>query len=113
MEKGAENKDDPVKNCIVADFQNFNHTIKRPGVPLEGSSQLLRRMDPDHRYYGVMDMSSGYHQIEIPEGDQDLFVIILPQGKYRYTRVPHGTSGSMALDIFLTVTDKGIRNRRS
>ena len=42
-------------------------------------------MDPDHRYYGMMDMSNGYHQIEIPEGDRDLFAIILPQGKYTPT----------------------------
>ena len=108
---GKKKREKASKVCLVADFRNINKTLRRPGVPLEGSSQLLRRMDPNHRYWFVMDMTSGYHQIYLPEEFQDLFAIILPQGKFRYCRVPQGTT--MASDIFLHITDRDIRNRKS
>ena len=72
-----------MKVRMVADFRNLNKILKRPGVPVEGSTQLLKRMNPAHRYFGVLDMTSGYNQIQIPEQYRDLFTIILPQGKYR------------------------------
>ena len=40
---------------------------------------------------------------------RDLFCVILPQGKYRYTVLPQGAASSC--DIFNIITDEGIRNK--
>jgi hypothetical protein len=41
---------------------------------------------------------------------RDLFSVILPQGKYRYTVLSQGAASSY--DIFNIITDKGIRNKK-
>ena len=54
---------------------------------MEGSSLILRRLNPDEAYFST--------------------TIILPMGNYRYTVLPQGTSSSC--DIFNIMTDGGIR----
>ena len=65
----------------MADFREVNRTLKRPGYPMDGSSLILKRLNPDEAYFSTLDLSSGYHQIRLAEARRDLFTIILPQGK--------------------------------
>ena len=68
---------------------------------------ILKREEPDECFFGSVDLSSGYHQIPLHEESKDLFCIILPQGKFRFTVLPQGTSPSC--DIFNICTDDEIR----
>jgi hypothetical protein len=66
---------------MVSDFREVNRILKRPGYPMEGSSLILKRLNPNEAFFATLDLSSGYHQIELAEESRDLFAIILPMGK--------------------------------
>ena len=104
----AKPNSDNLKARMVADFRSVNKILRRPGYPMEGSALILKKLNPDEGYFCTIDLSSGYHQIEIHEDSRDLFAIILPSGKFRFTVLPQGTSSSC--DIFNIITDQGIRN---
>ena len=76
---------------------------------MDGSSLILKRLNPDEGYFATIDLSSGYHQVALDEESRNLFCVILPQGKYRYTVLPQGAASSC--DIFNLITDEGIRNK--
>ena len=73
----------PLKARLVSDYRAVNKILRRPGYPLEGSSHLLKRLEPTDKWFCTIDLSSGYFQINLDEEDRDLFAIILPQGKFR------------------------------
>ena len=106
----AKPNSDPIKARLVTDFRNVNRILRRPGYPMEGSALLLKRLEPEDTMFATIDLSSGYHQVPLAEESRDLFSIILPQGKYRFTVLPQGTSSSC--DIFNIVTDGDIRNKK-
>ena len=71
-------------------------------------SQLIKRILPEDKFFAVVNLISGYHQVELPEEYRDLFAIILVTGKYRYRRLPQGTN--LSPDIFNIVTDGEVRD---
>ena len=101
---------DSIKVRLVSDFRGVNKILRRPGYPMDGSSLILKRLDPNETFFATIDLSSGYHQVALDPASRDMFSIILPQGKYRYTVLPQGAASSC--DIFNIITDKGIRNKK-
>ena len=99
-----------VQARLVADFRSVNRKIRRPEIPLEGSWNILKRLDPHDSYFACVDFSSGFSQLTLDEGSRDLFVIILPWGKFRYCVLPQGTSASP--EIFDIKTSPKIRNQK-
>ena len=89
---------------LVADFRGINKKLRRPEIPLEGSLNILRRLDPRDKYFACVDFSSGFSQLPLDEESRDLFNIILPWGKYRYCVLPQGTCVSP--EIFDISTSK-------
>ena len=79
-------KDSIIKARLVTDLRKVNTNLKREGTPLDGSSYILKRLQPDETMFCSVNMSSGYHQVTINENSRDLFTftIILPAGKLRY-----------------------------
>ena len=86
-----------VKVRLVADFRGVNRKLQRPEYPLDNSWGILKRLNPEHRFFSAIDMSSGYSQIPLSEECRDMFTILLPQGKFRYTVLPQGLSVSSEL----------------
>ena len=93
---------------LVADFSPVNRILKSPNYPNEGSSAHLKRINPKAKAFATLDFSSGYYQILIKEKDRDLFAFLIPQGKYRFARLPQGSKP--ACDIFNIVSDPEIRD---
>ena len=58
--------------------------MKRIGHPLDGSSHILKRLNPEDKFYAVSDLSMGYHQLKLHPESRDLFSIVLPSGKKIY-----------------------------
>ena len=98
-----------VQAHLVADLRSVNKKIRRPEIPLEGSWNILRRLNPHDSYFGCVDFSSGFSQLTLDESSRDLFCIILPWGKFRYCVLPQGTSASP--EIFDINTSPKIRNQ--
>ena len=67
-----------VQAWLVADFRSVNRRIRRLELPLEGSWNILRRLNPHDSYFGCVDFSSGFSQFTLDESSRDLFCIILP-----------------------------------
>ena len=91
----------------MSDLRRVNINTERVGTPLDGSSHILKRLEPDETMFASVDMSSGYHQVAIHEDSQDIFSIILPTGKFHYCTLPQGASVSS--DYFNICTDDNIR----
>ena len=66
---------------------------------MDGSSHILRRLEPLEVCFWVVDLCQGFHQIPLT----DLFTIILPSGKYWYTCMPQGC---MAYSDFFCLNEK-------
>ena len=97
-----------VKARLVADFRGINKKLRRPEHPLEGSWGILRRLDPQDKYFAAVDFSSGFSQLPLAEESCHLFNIILPWGKYRYCVLPQGLNVSP--ELFDINTAEEIRN---
>merc|ERR1712236_26806 len=93
---------------LVADFRSVNIKLQRPEYPLDNSSAILKRLNPKHRFFGSIDMSSGYSQIPLAEEDRHWFTILLPQGKFRFCVLPQGLS--ISPELFDIHTAPSIRN---
>ena len=104
--KGKET--DEVKVRLVADFSPVNRVLKTPNYPNEGNSAHLKMTNPKSKAFATSYFSSGYYQIPIPEKDRDLFAFLLPQGKFRFTKLPQGTKP--AGDIFNIISDEELRD---
>ena len=100
-------KGDGTSCRIVADFKRLNQYIQRPVWPTESSSQLLRQVNPEARYFATMDLTSGYHQIPLDKESQNLLVISTPMGRFKYLVLTQGVCS--ASDIFNFLTDGSMR----
>ena len=54
-----------VRVRLVSDFRGVNKILRRPGYPMDGSSLILRRLNPDEGFFATIDLSSGYHQVAL------------------------------------------------
>ena len=67
---------------IVSDFKQLNKAIERPHWPTESSDQLLRNIESDSRFFVTLDLTSGYHQVEVDKESRNLLCISMPSGRY-------------------------------
>merc|ERR1712030_244498 len=71
-------------------------------------SSILKRLNPGDKFFAAIDMSSGYSKIPLSEECRDMFTILLPQGKFRFTVLPQGLS--ISPEVFDLSTAPEIRN---
>merc|ERR1712239_78989 len=86
---------DPPKCRWVTDFRKLNSHLKRPIWGAESSSQILRRVDPEARYFACFDATSGFHQIRVCDESSKLMTIVTQYGTYRYTVLGQGICSSI------------------
>ena len=94
----------------MADFKKLNKAIERPTWLTESSSQLLRHINCEVRYFVSLDLTSGYHHIRIDSESQDILCITTLMGRYKYTVMGQGITS--ACDIFNFLTDDDLRINR-
>ena len=84
--KGTEK----LRFCI--DYRAINDATQSPeGWPIPNISEMLREIGRKNgRIFGVMDLTSGYHQTPIREADKRWTAFITPDGMYEWNRVPMG-----------------------
>merc|ERR1712215_114768 len=98
---------DPPKCRWVTDFRKLNACLKRPIWGAESSSQVLRHVDPEARYFACFDATSGFHQIKVDDESSKLMPIVTQYGTYRYTVLGQGICSSQ--DLFNWITDGGTK----
>ena len=80
-----------------ADLANLNKCPELPGWPLPRIPEMLQRIGTQKpKIFGVMDLTSGYHQAPLDESSQILTAFITFMGIFKYLRVPMGIKGASA-----------------
>ena len=91
---------------LVTDYRQLNRRVKRPIHPFSPATDLIKRVDPEARWFCKLDAVHGYFQIPLDEPSSLLTTFLLPSGRYRYTGAPMGLSSSS--DWFNLETDKAV-----
>ena len=79
--------------CI--DYRALNLVSKGAGWPIPMISMLLQRIGSKRaRFFGVMDLTSGYHQMPMSKMAQVFTAFITFMGIFEFTRVPFGLKGA-------------------
>ena len=82
---------------FVIDFRKFNLTVQRHPHPLPNVNDALRKME-GFTHATCLDVNMGYYHTLLDKKSQEICSIILPWGKYAYTRLPQGLNCSP--DVF-------------
>ena len=82
---------------FVTDFRKLNLQIQRHPYPLPDVKDVLRRME-GFTHATCLDVNMGYYHTLLNKHSQEICSIILPWGKYCYTRLPQGLNCSP--DVF-------------
>ena len=96
---------------LVTDYKYINQFLDRPVQPFMSSRQIADAIRPESRVFATMDMVQGYYQIALDEESSRLTTFLLPDGKYRYKRLPMGMS--IAGDVWNIRTDHVITGVRT
>lgn len=90
----ARKKDNSLRLCI--DFRQLNQRTIKDSYGLPRIEDILDSLN-GAKYFTVLDMKSGYHQIEIEEEHKQRTAFTVgPLGFYEYNRVPFGLANAPA-----------------
>lgn len=81
--------------CI--DYRNLNDTVINHGWPLPVISSTLKSIG-SHRpkYFAIIDLTSGYHQMPLHKDGRQFSSFITERGLYQFTRVAFGLKSAPA-----------------
>jgi len=91
---------------LVTDYRQLNRCVKRPIHPFSPATDLIKRVDPEAKWFCKLDAVHGYFQIPLGEPSSLLTTFLLPSGRYRYNGAHMGLSSSS--DWFNHETDKAV-----
>jgi hypothetical protein len=83
--------DGALRFCI--DFRFLNKISQDMKWPLPCIHTMLRRVGK-HKYFSVLDLTSGYHQCPMTARAQKLTSFITARGLHHFTRLPFGLKGA-------------------
>ncbi|XP_058817373.1 uncharacterized protein K02A2.6-like [Topomyia yanbarensis] len=78
---------------ICLDPKALNSCIKREHYLIPTQQDLFSRLS-GKRVFTVLDLSSGFWQMELDRESSDLTTFMTPFGRYRWTRVPFGLNNA-------------------
>jgi len=97
--------DNTMRLCI--DFRNLNATTEPSEAhPLPRIDHMLRRLgDKKAKFYGVLDLTAGYHQVPLAEEAIPLTAFLCFMGLYEFLRVPMGlVNAASFFQRFIAIT---------
>jgi hypothetical protein len=88
------------------DYRKLNAITTRDVYPLPRIEDALSRLEGS-RYFSIMDMQSGYWQVEVRPEDREKTAFITPDGLYQFKVMPFGLSNAPAtfqrmMDVLLS-----------
>jgi hypothetical protein len=78
------------------DYRKQNETTEYTSAwPLPNIEQMINRIgDHSPEYFGIMDLTSGYHQAPLAQSSRIFTAFICFMGVFRWTRVAMGAKGA-------------------
>ncbi|KAK3108916.1 hypothetical protein FSP39_018571 [Pinctada imbricata] len=81
-------KNNELRMCV--DYRQLNQRTKKDSYALPRVEDILDALS-GNKYFTILDMKSGYHQIEVHEAHKERTAFTVgPLGFYEYTRMPFG-----------------------
>jgi hypothetical protein len=98
--------DASVKYRFCVDYRSLNAVTKPDAYPIPNIVDTLDSLGTS-KIFSVLDMASGYHQIEIQEEDREKTAFACHMGHYQFTKLPFGVNNGPAtyqrcMDFILT-----------
>jgi hypothetical protein len=98
--------DGSVKYRFCVDYRSLNAVTKPDAYPIPNIVDTLDSLGTS-KIFSVLDMASGYHQIEIQEEDREKTAFSCHMGHYQFTKLPFGVNNGPAtyqrcMDFILT-----------
>lgn len=81
---------------FVVDFRDLNKITRVDPYPLPNIQETLSQLG-NAKYFTVVDMASGYWQIEMDEADKEKTAFNTPSGHYQWKRMPMGLVNSASV----------------
>lgn len=98
---------------LVVDFREINKKVIPDRFPLPRVEDILDQLGCA-RYFSVVDLYSGFHQIPLKKESRDVTSFSVEQGSYRFTRVPFGLNISPnSFSRMMSIAFAGIPTRES
>jgi hypothetical protein len=77
------------------DYRQLNEVSKSLGWPIPNIQLMLDRLGAiGAKYFGIMDLTSGYHQAPLSQMSRHLTAFITHMGVFEWTRIPMGLKGA-------------------
>ncbi|HBS53358.1 MAG TPA: hypothetical protein DD806_05115 [Flavobacterium sp.] len=90
-----KDKNGKIKWRVVVDFRKLNNITIGDAFPLPNITEILDQLGGS-KYFSVMDLNCGFHQIQLEESIKPLTAFSTPYGHFEYNRMPFGLKGAPA-----------------
>lgn len=74
---------------MVIDYRKLNEVTISDNYPIPNISEILDQLGKS-KYFSVLDLKSGFHQIPVEEVDIEKTAFSTPYGHFEFTRMPFG-----------------------
>lgn len=95
------------KYRLVIDYRKLNSITIADKYPIPDINEVLAQLG-ENRFFSVIDLKSGFHQIPLREEDIEKTAFSINNGKYEFTRLPFGLKNSPS--IFQRTLDDILRH---
>lgn len=75
---------------LVEDYRKVNQKIKPIPYPIPTPMNLIERIGPGKKFYVLLDMASGYHNVPLATSSRKLTAFMTPEGLMQYVVLPFG-----------------------
>ncbi|CAI5671364.1 unnamed protein product [Oreochromis niloticus] len=84
-------KDGSIRLCV--DYRKLNARTIRDAYALPNIEETFTALS-GAKWFSVMDLKSGYYQVEMAEGDKAKTAFVCPLGFYEFNRMPQGVTNA-------------------
>ena len=96
---------------LVSDFRALNEKTITDAYPLPDINQIIDQVG-GHKYYTVLDLASGFHQILMDPKDSHKTAFSTPYGHYEYIRMTFGLKNAPpTFQRYIDETFKGLQGK--
>ncbi len=87
----VKKKNGSIQLCI--DYRKLNNQTIKDAYALSNIEETFSAL-PESKWFSVMDLKSGYYQVEVEEEDKPKTAFVTPMGFWEFNRMPQGVTNA-------------------